>query len=78
MKYLASPLLGIQNDMIYFQQRALCFSLIIGSIVTATVVPEDSNLEPSLTSDAKKQSKRGTDDSRQQNNNLNSGIITAA
>lgn len=62
--------------MIYFQRRALFLTLVIGSIVSATTVMEDSKVESSLTQDTRKQTKRGTEDNRQQNNNFNTGNLS--
>lgn len=60
-----------------FQKKVLYLTLIIGSIVNATTVTEDSNVAISVIAgpDIKTQSKRGTDDNLQRNNNLNSGKL---
>lgn len=58
-----------------FQTKALYFTFIIGSIVSASNVQENSKVQDSLTTDTKKQSKRGTEENRQSNGNTNAGII---
>ncbi|XP_037038359.1 uncharacterized protein LOC119075892 [Bradysia coprophila] len=57
-----------------FVTRTVCFAFIIGSIVSASDQPEKSKLQEEFTADPKVQSKRGADDSRQVNANLNSGF----
>lgn len=57
-----------------FVTRTLCYAFIIASIVCAEDVPEKSKVQQEISSDTKVQSKRGADDSRQINTNLNSGV----
>lgn len=61
-----------------FQTTAICFTLIIGSIVSAATAQQDSKVqEDSLTSDTNKQTKRAVEDNRQANANSNSGNLNA-